>query len=196
METLTAKELASRLNGRTYWSEISQMESDIALVNGLVVVYGASDDLMEFRGVINDEIGCYEGTTVFLNSDGIIGDCDNDDTCDYKQYCTFFKTAIKSAKSIKAIWNNKENPSWEYETDIPHETFDILEDGEVYCKGIVFSMDSLKEDGIIEMSNELGDLKIENEQLKKRITELEDEIERIELQHEVDMTEYDIGDEK
>lgn len=30
--------------------------------------------------------------------------------------------------------------------------------------------------------------------LEKRIKELEDEIERIELQHEVDMSEYDTGD--
>lgn len=32
--------------------------------------------------------------------------------------------------------------------------------------------------------------------LEKRIKELEDEIERIELQHEVDMTEYDTGDDE
>lgn len=50
------------------------------------------------------------------------------------------------------------------------------------------------EHGILDLSNELGNLTLENEELRKRIKELEDEIERIELQHEVDMTEYDTGD--
>ena len=32
---------------------------------------------------------------------------------------------------------------WSYETDIPHETFNIYEDGEVWCVGIVFSVEDL-----------------------------------------------------
>ena len=38
------------------------------------------------------------------------------------------------------------NVSWSYLTDIPHKTFDIMEDGEIYCRGIVFSLDDLGEE--------------------------------------------------
>jgi len=30
-----------------------------------------------------------------------------------------------------------------YTTNIEHETFDIMEDGDTYCRGIVFSLDSM-----------------------------------------------------
>ena len=34
--------------------------------------------------------------------------------------------------------------TWCYKTDIPHETFMIYDDGEPYCRGIVFSIEDLK----------------------------------------------------
>jgi hypothetical protein len=40
-------------------------------------------------------------------------------------------------KYIDAVWCEGEY-SWTYKTNIPHATFDIWEDGEKYCKGIVF----------------------------------------------------------
>ena len=33
--------------------------------------------------------------------------------------------------------------AWIYRTEIPHACFDILENGEKYCKGIVFSLNDL-----------------------------------------------------
>lgn len=39
--------------------------------------------------------------------------------------------------------NGKPIP-WTYETDIPHETFVIYNDGEPYCRGIVFSVDDVR----------------------------------------------------
>lgn len=142
MSIITAKEFAAMLNGREYHNELTQEESDLALLNRLVVVYGASDDLMEFEGAIDYEIDCWKGTTVYLNQDGIIGTAHNDDTCNYKPHCEFFQIVIKSAKWIKGIWREGEY-DWHYETDIPHETFDILEEGDKYCKGIVFSLDDI-----------------------------------------------------
>jgi len=140
---LTTKELAALLNGREIDDEITEAESKRAKENNLVVVYGASDDLMEFEGAIYDEMGAYQGTTVRLNKNGIV-DCPRDadrDIC--YENCPYFHQVLKSAKTIKAIWGER-NIDWTYETDIPHETFDIMEDGEVYCRGIVFSMDDLQ----------------------------------------------------
>ena len=44
-----------------YRNEVSSMVAAIAKKNGLVVVFGASDDLCEIRGAEDDEIGCFDG---------------------------------------------------------------------------------------------------------------------------------------
>ncbi|HET8685200.1 MAG TPA: hypothetical protein VFM18_00895 [Methanosarcina sp.] len=76
---MNSKELAALLNGRQYRAEITKDEECQATQNNLVVVFGASDDLMEFRGAIDDELGAWEGTTAYLTKDGLLqNDCDND----------------------------------------------------------------------------------------------------------------------
>ena len=46
---ITAKELADKLNGRAYGDSFDDVKQE-AKESGLVIVYGASDDLMEFDG--------------------------------------------------------------------------------------------------------------------------------------------------
>ena len=52
------REFANRLSGREYMSEISAEEEREAREKGLVIVFGYSDDCIEFRGAIDDELGC------------------------------------------------------------------------------------------------------------------------------------------
>ena len=85
---MNIKEFADMLNGREYGIEITKQEEELADDLGFVVVFGYSDDNMEFRSVWHD-------------------------TGDYE---------------------------WIYLTDIPHETFDIMFEGEKYCRGIVFEL--------------------------------------------------------
>ena len=135
---MTAKELAEMLSGRKYGMEITSEEARAAKDAGLVVVYGYSDDNVEFCGAINDEVGSYDGGTVYLTETGILESpsCECAEDCD----CPYFDAARKKAKTIKAVWRNRGGPCWTFETDIPHETFTIMEDGEPWCIGIVFSM--------------------------------------------------------
>ena len=58
---MTKEELAALINGRKYRHELTDKEEKAAKDARLVVVFGASDDLMEFRGAINDECGAYDG---------------------------------------------------------------------------------------------------------------------------------------
>ena len=44
---------------------------------------------------------------------------------------------------ITAIWDEKGKFLWSFKTDIPHSTFQIFEDKEPYCQGIVFNLDDL-----------------------------------------------------
>lgn len=134
---MNTKELAALLNNREYREEITRDEEAQAKHAGLVIVFGASDDLMEFRGAIHDEYDAYNGTTAFLDADGLlVNECDSEE-------CPHFRKQAAQANKIKAIWD-KDGYSWVYETDIPHETFDIVEDGETYCRGIVFSLDDAR----------------------------------------------------
>ena len=109
---MTIFEFADGLNDREYLNEITPLEEQRAKELGFVVVFGYSDDNAEFRGAIYDEIGCYNGGRV------------------YEQGSLY----------IDAVWCGGDY-CWTYNTNIPHAVFDIYEDGEKYCEGIVFQLD-------------------------------------------------------
>jgi hypothetical protein len=125
------KDWAKLLNGREYGMEITNEEEARAKKEGIIVVFGASDDLMEIRGFVEDELSCFEGGSAYFNDKGLIENkCNNDE-------CPYFSRSIDESMSVTAIWDI-DGYSWGYETNIPHEAFDIMEDGEKYCRGIVF----------------------------------------------------------
>lgn len=136
---MNKEELAAKLNGREYRNELTTEEAAAAKAAGLVVVYGYSDDNMEFEGAIRDEIGCYEGGTAYLTSAGLLqNDCDDD-------RCPHFKRLKEKAATIEAVWSeSSDSPAWTYKTDIPHATFEIIEDGSPFCRGIVFALADVK----------------------------------------------------
>lgn len=122
------KEFAKSLNGREYkYPQFTKEEIQIAKDNGFVIVYGASDDLMEFDGAIYAEADCYDGGKVYFDKTGAVLDDDDE--------------GFENSKCIEAIWSNEVNKAaWSYKTDIPHETFMIYEDELPYCEGIVFNI--------------------------------------------------------
>lgn len=123
---ITKEEFAEKLNGRQYRNELSKEDKKEAFENGLVVVFGASDDLIEFNGAISEEGDCYEGGYFNIKSKNLkVRYCDKGDT----------------KNQIEAVWcDSKLNVSWSYKTYIPHTKFNILEDEEIYCIGFVFSI--------------------------------------------------------
>jgi hypothetical protein len=136
---LTIKKVAEGLDGVEIGKERERFNEAELKEAGIVVVYGGSDDLMEFRGAIHDEVGCYDGGLAFLTEDDLLSF--NDDCGGEWDECPYFRKEQQKAKKIKAVWCAPGEPAWIYKTDIPHETFNVIEDGEVWCEGIVFSMD-------------------------------------------------------
>jgi len=137
--------LAAALNGNEYRHEISRVMAQEAKIAGLVVVFGASDDLMEFRGAIHNEEGVDECTDILLTSQGLF-----DENACHARCCYFDQArahAINHGNIITAVWN-AEGYSWIYRTTIPHATFDILEDGKPYCRGIVFALADVEKKGL------------------------------------------------
>lgn len=137
---MTREEWAKLLDGREYRCELSSEEEAQAKADGVLIVFGASDDLMELRGVICDEVGCSDGGEALVTCDKVF-DSDHECDCDY---CGF-KAAVKTAVKIKALWCPDDVYSWTYKTKVPHSTFDIVEDDEKYCRGIVISAADLPE---------------------------------------------------
>jgi hypothetical protein len=106
-------------------------------------VTGESDDLMGFYGAINDEVGCYDGCGAFVDNEGLIPNRDSIDQDDEALHHWFHRK--EKARPIAALWCDGPDISWTFKTNIPHETFDVMEEDTVFCRGIVFSLDRLEE---------------------------------------------------
>ena len=128
-------EFAARMNGREYLDEITRAEDQEASKAGLLIVFGASDDLTEFRGLLRDEAGAYRGVEhKIISDDRGWSIASGDDEC---PRC---KARMQKMRGviIKAEWCPEGfSGSWRMSSPVPHATFDIMEDGELFCRGIV-----------------------------------------------------------
>lgn len=136
---MNAKELAALLTGREYRDEITREEEAQAKAAGLVAAFGASDDLLELRGAIHDEAGTYGGGQVRVDRAGVIPSFEDIDRDDKEELRRYFKRE-NGGVEIVAAWEGEPGYSWIIKTSIPHETFEIVEDGDSYCRGIVFAL--------------------------------------------------------
>lgn len=136
-----AKKLAAQLNGSEYPLRVSNELAEQAKSSGLVIVYGASDDLMEFRGAIYDELYVNDGGTALVDAEGLLPANADDLDTDEDRARYYYRKG--KAKTIDALWCKEPEYSWTYHTAIPHETFEVVEDGQPYCRGIVFALADL-----------------------------------------------------
>jgi len=140
---MTVKEWSMKLNGRQYKQELTPSEREKAKLDRVIIVFGASDDLIEFRGDIYDEAEAYRGNIIQLTNKLTIYDED-----DNVESLEFNDAEIEKMRTITAVWcpkgkDGKVWATWCYITDIPHQTFDIFIDSEIYCRGIVFESQQL-----------------------------------------------------
>jgi hypothetical protein len=123
---------ARQFTGREIGFEVNPSEEVALKAAGMVAVFGGSDDLVEFRGAIRDEVGVGE---MNITPKGKILDAD----------------ALESLESLVADGTVEAMPALgflnagyidhhAYETTIPHATFDILEGSDLFCRGIVFRL--------------------------------------------------------
>lgn len=124
-----AKELSNTVGSDDRWFDLTPSQKEFCKAHDIVVVYGYSDDNVEFDGAIREEVGAWEGAEIYVDANGPIELCE----CE----CKYYKAAMENAKRINAFWY-LDDWAWEFRTDIPHETFEFYSDGDPYCKGIVF----------------------------------------------------------
>jgi hypothetical protein len=139
---MTKEELAALLNGRQYREEMTREEMKAAEKAGLVVIYGASDDLMEIGGIVHDEVGA-PGEALFTPEGLLRNPCE-------EERCPYFATRKKKAVPVEAFFD-QDGWTWTYKTDIPHATFEILEDDDQYCRGIVFALADVPDRQLLEL---------------------------------------------
>jgi len=145
----TPATIAALLHGREWASRDAHITDDVvarALAAGCLIVCGASDDLVEFYGVWRDEAGTVDDDgAILIDATGVLPSWDQIQDDGDEEKAAEWHVRKRGARSIAALWSpsEPEGASWAYKTDIPHATFDIMEDGDIYCRGIVLSIADL-----------------------------------------------------
>ena len=146
---LVTSEFAKLLDGCQYGEEITDGQIKLAKENNLVVVTGYSDDNILYQGSINDESGHYGGGNDYIFNNDLVSLAREFD--DIEDQVKFLKKYGVKFHKITSVWcdpdlkGTDKECSFTFKTDIPHSTFRIFEDKELYCIGIVFSLDELGE---------------------------------------------------
>ena len=139
---MTKEKLAYLLNGREYGLEISSEEEKEAEESGLIVIFGYSDDGVVFAGKISDQFGGWDGKSFRLDKQ------ENEIEVveiDVRNIGFVNSLTGKESNMVHAIWSPKEpKASWLITSDIPHATFNIDEDCELFCRGIVIDIKDIK----------------------------------------------------
>lgn len=80
---------------------------------------------------------------LLITADGkLLPEIDDDDIEVLKKHDAFGFVAREHGKAahINAHWCKEPGCCWTYETELPHATFNVMEDGETYCRGIVIAL--------------------------------------------------------
>lgn len=54
--------------------------------------------------------------------------------------CPHFEKMKASATPLELVWHGNSDPCWDFKTAIPHETFEVYDEGILYCRGVVFAL--------------------------------------------------------
>lgn len=149
------EKLFGLLSNREYRNETTAEIEKFAKDNNFVIMFGASDDLLEFRGAYFEEFGASNKTKFYFNKNMSIF-CyknkiniakllnENRNTFNWLHIENNFEYELELLNEIEVFWCKNENfYTWSYKTNFPSVSFDILEDGKKYSQGIIFSLEDL-----------------------------------------------------
>jgi len=105
---------------RNYGREFTQEEINEMKTDKIVAFMGASDDLVEVNGAIDDELDCY--------TNAIFG------------YCSGKFSRNKNTKFKLIVTHGKNNCCFWLDANVIYSTFVVMDDDEPYCRGIFVSL--------------------------------------------------------
>ena len=145
----TKEAFAKMLDGRQVGKELTEQEEHAAKRTNLLIVFGASDDLVELRGAINNEASArWRDTKVHIDPEL---PAMMDSACECGKECPYFQDLLAGKPWIQPQWDKGGVP-WTYSTAIPNAKFKILDGDELYCIGLVIDLDEVK------LQRELGEI--------------------------------------
>ena len=160
----TIEDLAKLLDGNEYRDELYNEYGidiyDLCEQKKWVIVFGASDDLIEFEGFISDEDGAWDGTLMKFVTPGEFYLEDEDDETYKKAKDYMFhrisKDELKEIKNkdykdtciIEMLWDPKEiDASWQVNIKgAPFAKFNVMEDENIYCKAAIIDLSKFIKD--------------------------------------------------
>jgi len=147
---ITLNEYAKMLNGRDCQPNLTTEELLLAKQRGFVVVYGDSDDRVEFEGAIREEghtnplIKKAPAGTLVLSKDGRLLEEGSED---------YTRHLLQNCNVIRVYYYGEDKIPWTFDTKIPHEIFrtydggydvELENDWDEYQRCIVFELSALK----------------------------------------------------
>lgn len=146
---MTAEELAGKINETELGKDLGKSIAKMAKEAGLIVVYAFDSDLVAFMGAVEFMVYADHSLSfVLVNHEDEWHIKDTDTLTMGLKATSIDLLAIKQQETGKAInlaMKPDELPSayWQIITRIPHSTFDITFEEDLYCRGIVFSIKDL-----------------------------------------------------
>ena len=135
-KSLSAKQFAKILSLRDFSEGLYEIEAECAKRNGLVIVYGHSDDVIQLDGAACSSGDCFQGGEFHLVKN---------------KSCWKLADGVGKCNNISALWYSCDAVNdygecipWSYKTDIPCEKIYVTRDGDPFCEGFVFSINDLK----------------------------------------------------
>lgn len=122
-----SKMLGIRLKG----NEVPYDIIKLAKANNYLIFFGHSDNTIEICSCRYYEFDAYKSTTLYITHNCVYHENEVHPTAAYPVHARFTEQSRKSTVM------------WSFTTDIPHETFNIMENGELYCRGIVIDLNNL-----------------------------------------------------
>ncbi|MFA6167918.1 MAG: hypothetical protein WC700_14955 [Gemmatimonadaceae bacterium] len=147
---MTKEELAAALDGSQYNPGVNMIPNRLdreVKASLLVVAYGASDNLLEFEGAWHDEFDANDECVVMIDTKGPIA-TEREDSDDDETMLAYLLRKRDAKHYVEALWSPDEpgNYSWIIAATVPAATFEIYEDEEHFCRGIVFSVEDVAKD--------------------------------------------------
>ena len=143
---MNKEQFAELLSGRQYRNEITKEEEVLAKNNGLVISFKTSIYGTRFRGLLKSDISSsfpneceffiYQNTSKPIGF-SIVDSCIFSSKCNLSGRSNIKIKVRNESKKIKEWGDVFRWFEWHYITDLPHAKFDIIKDGELYCRGII-----------------------------------------------------------
>lgn len=159
----TIDDLARLLDGNDNGDELSNKYNldveDICRKNKWVICFPYSDDNIEFRGFIDDELGAWDGGFYKFYKEGdFYEDEDQDNTYHKAEDNMVVAISERSEYDLKAAWcndkiyDNGKKYIWDYtieNNELPHAYFNIIDEDsdedEIWAKCCIIDLSSLYE---------------------------------------------------